>query len=69
MTEELGKWGQPTEEELVAVIAAIEAAWPRPVLAGVGPGPEAESPWRFSGRWWTRPVTTRRARPWVDRGF
>lgn len=51
----------PTEEEAVAIAAAIEIAWPRA-------GGEAERPrpnrWRFSGRWWTQPVPLRRNRPW-----
>jgi hypothetical protein len=68
MSEQSGRWGQPTEEELVAILAAIEVAWPRAAVADPAPG-ESESPWRFSGRWWSRPVTARRARPWVDRGF
>ena len=27
--------------------------------------PSGPPPWRFSGRWWTRPATTRRDRPWT----
>lgn len=53
----------PTEEELAAIVAAVEMAWPRP------PAPEPPaarpSPWRFSGRWWSRPATARRERPWL----
>jgi hypothetical protein len=52
----------PTPEELAAIVAAVEVAWPRPVLATPAPGP---SPWRFSGRWWSRPQTARRDRPWL----
>lgn len=62
-----GRWGQPSEEELAAIVAAIELVWPRPAAAVIAPA-EEESPWRFSGRWWTRPVTARQAR-WVARGF
>jgi len=66
--EELaGRWGRPTEEELAAILAAVELCWPRPIEAAAPPA-EAESPWRFSGRWWTGPVTARRPRPWVNRG-
>jgi hypothetical protein len=52
---------EPTDEELAAIVAAIEVTWPRPVaVAG------AELPrWRFSGRWWTKPVPLRRVRPWA----
>lgn len=56
--------GSPTVEETVAIMAAIEHLWPRPVL--VVDEPTRETPtWRFSGRWWSRPTVTRRDRPWV----
>jgi acetyl-CoA carboxylase carboxyltransferase component len=52
---------EPTDEEAAAIVAAIDAATPR---AG-GPAPVASSPrWRWSGRWWTKPVAQRRDRPW-----
>jgi hypothetical protein len=51
----------PTEEEAVAIAAAIEAAWPRPVVAAGAPSTPR---WRFAGRWWTKPVPARRVRPW-----
>jgi hypothetical protein len=54
---------QPSEAELVAIVAAIELSWPRPVL--VAPATDNENPWRFSGRWWSRPVAARRDRPWI----
>ena len=53
----------PSEEEAAAVAAALEAFWPRPAIVL----PEAvrrPSAWRFSGRWWSRPVPARRDRPW-----
>jgi hypothetical protein len=53
----------PTEDELVAIVAAVEAAWPRPFV--VAPAPDRLNPWRFSGRWWARPIPTRRDRPWL----
>ena len=39
--------GHPTDDEVAAIVAAIEVAWPRPVAAA-----EHEQPprWRFSGR-------------------
>jgi hypothetical protein len=50
----------PSDEELAAIMAAVEVAWPRPAAAH----PAEETPrWRFSGRWWSRPVPTRRDRP------
>lgn len=51
----------PSDEEVAAILAAIEVATPR---AGA-PAPTAEMPrWRWSGRWWTRPIPQRRVRPW-----
>jgi hypothetical protein len=54
----------PTEEELAAIVAAIEAAWPRPVVVAADPAARP-SKWRWSGRWWSRPVAARRDRPWL----
>jgi hypothetical protein len=50
-----------TDEEVAAVVAAVQAVWPRrsAVLAADEP-----SRWRFSGRWWSKPVPLRRSRPW-----
>jgi hypothetical protein len=54
----------PTEEEMVAILAAVELSWPRPVVV-VDEPPGGHTPtWRFSGRWWARPVASRRDRPW-----
>ncbi|MCU0309865.1 MAG: hypothetical protein MUE36_02845 [Acidimicrobiales bacterium] len=52
----------PTVEEAVAIAAALEVGWPRLVVAG-GDHAAGPSRWRFSGRWWSRPVPSRRARP------
>ena len=50
----------PTDEEMAAILAAVELAWPRPAAPHeVEPAPR----WRFSGRWWSRPVPVRRDRP------
>jgi hypothetical protein len=52
----------PTDEEAAAIMAAVDALWPRPVaFAEVA----QENPWRFSGRSWARPLTARRDRPWL----
>ncbi len=51
----------PTDEEVAAIAAAIEVAWPKP---GAGEAPDLEpSRWRFSGRWWSKPLPSRRDRP------
>jgi hypothetical protein len=53
--------GEASDEEVAAIVAAVEVSWPRPVVAG----PSAQPPrWRFSGRWWTKPIPLRRNRPW-----
>lgn len=52
----------PTDEEAVAIAAAIEALWPRPVV-GENILAARHNAWRFSGRWWARPTIARRARP------
>lgn len=55
----------PTDEEAAAIVAAVTAAWPAPV-APVGKG-DVSTLWRFSGRWWNRPIwgrpQARRQRP------
>ncbi|HEX2849401.1 MAG TPA: hypothetical protein VHN98_02560 [Acidimicrobiales bacterium] len=40
----------PSPEELAAIVAAVEMAWPRPVV--VEDDRRRTSPWRFSNRWW-----------------
>ncbi len=51
--------------EVMAVLAAAaDQAWPRPVVV-VDDGPAGPPAWRFSGRWWSRPVVGRRLRPWT----
>jgi hypothetical protein len=58
----VGGDGEPSDEELAAIVAAIEVTWPRPIVV-----PTNELPrWRFSGRWWTKPVPLRRVRPWTS---
>jgi hypothetical protein len=43
----------PTDEEMVAIVAALELAWPRPVVLLSAPmGPSKAASWRWSGRWW-----------------
>jgi hypothetical protein len=44
----------PTDEEMVAIVVALELAWPRPVILLSAPsnGPSKAASWRWSGRWW-----------------
>ena len=52
---------EPTDEEAAAIVAAIVAATP----SGGAPAAAPEMPrWRWSGRWWSKPVAQRRTRPW-----
>ncbi|MFM8648227.1 MAG: hypothetical protein ACKOJC_04305 [Actinomycetota bacterium] len=53
----------PNDEEAVAIAAAIEALWPRPVVIESADSVRRSS-WRFSGRWWSPPIVARRSRPW-----
>jgi hypothetical protein len=56
---------EPDPAVLAAIAAAVQLAWPRPAP------PDAQDPvheaWRFSGRWWLKPVPLRRDRPWARR--
>jgi hypothetical protein len=51
----------PSAEEMAAIVAAIEVAWPRAVTVA---DPAQPPRWRFAGRWWSKPVAVRRDRPW-----
>jgi hypothetical protein len=56
-----GGAGSEVEVDRGGDVSADEVTWPRPAA----PGPDAPLPrWRFSGRWWTKPVPLRRNRPW-----
>jgi len=59
----VGVTPEPTDEEAAAIMAATEALWPRPAVL-VDEGRTRSTAWRFSGRWWSRPVPARRDRPW-----
>ena len=51
----------PTDEEATAITAAVEALWPKPVIASSST--TVDTAWRFSGRWWGNTSSVRRARP------
>lgn len=52
----------PTDEETAAIMAGMEALWPKPAVALDDGGPRATK-WRFSGRWWNGPLPRARQRP------
>lgn len=52
---------EPSPEEAAAIVAALEVGLPRAVVAGGPAG--TESRWRWSGRWWSKPIPARRDRP------
>lgn len=57
--------GSPTEEEAAAIVAAVAASLPS---GGFAPVEESSAVrWKFSGRWWSKPVALRRDRPWQFR--
>jgi hypothetical protein len=47
---------------MAAIVAAIEVAWPRSVI-GAAASTIDPPRWRFAGRWWTKPIPSRRERP------
>ena len=47
----------PSDEE----VAAVEVGLPR---AGAPEARDEPPRWRWSGRWWSKPIPARRARPW-----
>jgi hypothetical protein len=51
----------PDPAVLAAIAAAVQLAWPRP--APTDANDPVHQPWRFSGRWWHKPVPLRRGRP------
>ena len=53
----------PTDEEAVAITAALHAMWPVPVVESAEERAR-NTAWKFSGRWWARPVPNRRDRPY-----
>ncbi len=57
--------GSPTDEEAAAIVAAVVASLPS---GGFAPADDSSSVrWKFSGRWWSKPVALRRDRPWQFR--
>lgn len=54
----------PTDEETAAIVAAVEAAQPRLVLRP-GVPMRRNTSWKFSGRWWAKPLAARRDRPFL----
>ena len=52
---------EPSVDEVIAIVAAYEALWPKPLLPAESP--RTTPPWRFSGRWWATPLPLRRGRP------
>lgn len=51
---------EPTAEEAAAIVAAIQLGLPS---GGAAAEPDRVSRWRWSGRWWSKPVPIRRGRP------
>lgn len=54
---------EPSPEVLVAILAAIDAVWPRPVVVSTRKKDALVPSWRFSGRNWGAPAAADRARP------
>ena len=54
----------PSPAELAAIVAAVEVAWPRPVVVAEASPPRR--PWRWSGRWWASGMPSAAERGYVD---
>jgi hypothetical protein len=52
-------------EEVAAIMGAMEALWPKPVVLVAPTEPARVPTWRFSGRWWSLPLPMRRDRPYL----
>jgi hypothetical protein len=52
----------PTDEEVAAIVAAVEVLWLKPVSVEAVNAVRVPK-WRFSNRWWIAPLPTRRERP------
>lgn len=51
----------PTDEEAAAIVASLALfSGGGELVAGGDDAPR----WRWSGRWWSKPVPLRRQRPW-----
>ena len=53
----------PSAEEAAAIVAAVEALWPKPVVMAASDEQARNTAWRFSARWWAKPLPQRRDRP------
>lgn len=53
----------PSDEEAAAILAAVEALWPKPGFVAMAE-PDRTVAWRFSGRWWQRDRFAHTDRPW-----
>jgi hypothetical protein len=56
---------EPDPAVLAAIASAVQLAWPRP--AAPDEQQQVHEAWRFSGRWWNKPVPVSRDRPWTGR--
>lgn len=55
--------GTPSDEEMAAITAAVEMTWSEFQAEAIEAAAGEASRWRFSGRWWTKPIPSRRDRP------
>lgn len=63
-TPQLAVRPTPTDEEAAAIAAAVQVVLASAAPAGPPPPPPGPPAWRFSGRWWRKPVAERRVRPY-----
>jgi len=53
----------PSPAVLAVIAAAADAVWQRPAAAPPDDRDPAHGSWRFSGRWWNKPIPLGRERP------
>ncbi len=53
---------EPTDEEMVAITTAAAVLLTAPTVVEVPD--DTPTRWRFSGRWWSKPIPLRRRRPY-----
>lgn len=54
---------EPTDEEVAAIAASLGALEARSAATEIETDRRRSVSWRFSTRWWVRPVALRRGRP------
>ncbi len=52
----------PSNQEMAAIMAAMDALWPRPTVEDEVQH-QAQAAWKFANRWWQTSAVAQRNRP------